>query len=385
MRFVRYAVVALLIVSAVVATSAFAFRRQVEKVPRRAAPSSNVDDIARVHEKWRVEFQAKFVGLPATDQAGVVVTVGESEVVAISNTGAIEWRTAVAGAVANAPRLDDGLVFVAAKRSVVALKRVDGSIAWSVPTTATDEANRANRPVVAGDVVVATAANGLVLGLDRMTGTERWRVSLPTATTAEPAAGGGVGVPPVAVVVGIAEWWGLDPATGATLWSGDIGLFGTSSPAVYASGADSLAAIATNERLVAVNARTGEPAWETAAQQSELYQVPVLADHGNELLVPDHWGRLTAYDPYDGRRFWSVKGADSVAEFGEPVLIADRLVALPLDAGGPRLGTPHGSTRIKPPSDGHGVADLPLRGLVITTQGGETNYVLLYKISWQVA
>ena len=71
-----------------------------------------------------------------------------------------------------------------------------------------------------------------------------------------------------------------------------------------------------------------------------------------------------------------------MAEFGEPVLVADRLVALPLDAGGPRLGTPHASTRIKPPSDGHGVADLPLRGLVVTTQGGGTNYVVLYEVSY---
>jgi outer membrane protein assembly factor BamB len=263
---------------------------------------------------------------------------------------------------------------------VVAIRRVDGAVVWSVPTAAADGENRANRPVVVGDVVVATAADGLVLGLDRATGAERWRLSLPTATTAEPAAGGAAGADPVVVVVGIAQWRALEPATGATLWSADIGLFGTSSPVVYASGRAARAAVATNGQVIAVDARTGAPAWEAPGDQSELFQVPVVAANGTELLVPDHWGRLSAYDPHDGRRFWSVKGADTVAEFGEPVLVGDRLVALPLDAKGPRLGSPDGSVRIKPPADGHGVADLPLRGLVVTTWGGAINYVLLYEV-----
>src|SRR5205814_1378519 len=99
------------------------------------------------------------------------------------------------------------------------------------------------------------------------------------------------------------------------------------------------------------------------------------------LLVPDHWGRLTAYDPYDGRRRWSVKGGDTSAEFGEPVLLADRFVALPLDANGPRLASPAGAFRLRTPGTATGVAQLPGAGLVVTTGDKATNYVLLYDVS----
>jgi outer membrane protein assembly factor BamB len=382
MRLFRSLVVALLVVLAALATAAFAF--QGHSAPRPAATARKLGDTIhpRVHERWRVPLVGSFVGLPATDQAGVVVTSGEAQVVGISRVGKVDWTTAVDGALANAPRLDGDRVFVAGKRVVAALDRDTGQVVWSVPTAQGDTDNRANRPVVAGDSVVVTAADGLVLGLDRATGAERWRNVLPTATTAEPAVGATSDGAPVVAIVGIAQWWGIAPDTGATLWSGDIGLYGTSSPVVYPDGLDLVAAVASDEHVFAVDARTGAPRWDAPAEQSEFFQVPVIADHGNELLVPDHWGRLAAYDPYDGRRQWSVKGDDTSAEFGEPVLLADRFVALPLDARGPRLASPAGSYRVGAPGDGTGVADLPGGGLVVTTGGKQTNYVLLYSVSY---
>jgi outer membrane protein assembly factor BamB len=366
-----------LVVGAALATAAFAFSRG-------AAPSSGAES-ARIHprvkERWRVPIAADFVGLPASDQRGVLVTAGESEVVAISRDGKLEWTTAVEGALANAPRIDRDRVFVAGKRVVVALHRDTGQVAWSAPTTADKDDNRANRPVVAADTVVFTTANGLTVGVDRVTGAERWRMVLPTASTAEPAVAQTAAGAPVVVVVGIAQWWGLDPTTGAILWSGDLGVYGTSSPVVYPDGLDLVAAVASDEHVFAVDARTGAPRWDATADQSELFQVPVVADDGNELLVPDHWGRLTAYDPYDGRRLWSVRGRNTSAEFGQPVLVADRLVALPLDGHGPRLASPRGSFRLRPPVDGFGVGELPGgRELVVTTAGKPTNYVLLYDV-----
>jgi outer membrane protein assembly factor BamB len=378
LRYIRVLVVALLIVGTGLATAAFAFSRG--SAPPNVRATAHIHP--SVHERWRVALNASFIGLPTADQAGVVVTADESEVVAISRAGTTDWTTAVDGALANAPRLDGDRVFVAAKRVVAALDRSTGRVAWSVPTTVNQDDNRANRPVVAGDTVVVTTANGLTLGLDRATGAERWRVVLATASTAEPALGQTAQASPVVVVVGIAQWWGIDAATGTELWSGDIGLYGTSSPVVYPDGLDLVAAVASDERVFAVDARTGAPRWNARAAQSELFQVPVIADNGNELLVPDHWGRLAAYNPYDGRRLWSVRGDDTSAEFGEPVLLRDRFVALPLDAHGPRLASPAGSFRLRPPADGFGVTELPGGGLVVTTASQKPrNYVLLYDVS----
>ncbi len=385
MRLLRRILISLVVVLVAGVGASVALRPPSSEPPAESgteAASARNEPIAApaLREKWRVSLPVEFIGLPATDRAGVVVTAGESQVVAISPTGTTEWTTAVQGALIRAPRLDGDLVFVAANRAVVALQRSTGVVVWTVPTAPDGGENRVNRPVVVGDIVVATTAKGTAIGLDRATGALRWQVDLPTASTAEPAAGGGVGVLPVVVVVGIADWRALDPATGATLWSADIGLFGTSSPVVYASGAKSMAAVATNGEVISVDAHTGALAWRAPADQSELYQVPVIAADGTELLVPDHWGRLVAFDPRSGRRFWEVAGDDAVAELGEPVLIGERRVALPLVGGGPRIGSPRGSVGIDPPAEGNGVAELVGRGLVVTTWGSPTNYVLLYEI-----
>jgi len=333
------------------------------------------DTDAAATERWRTALPVNVVGLPEADANGVVVTAGESEVVALTNHGALLWTTAVAGALVNAPRLDGDLVLVAAKRAVVALRRDSGEVVWSVPTAIDGaEDNRANRPTVSGDVVVATTASGRAFGLERTTGAPRWTVDLPTAVTSEPAAGGGV-----AVVVGVAEWWALDAASGAALWGGDLGAFGTSSPVVYDDAGRTLVAVASNERVTASDVRTGELVWTSAAEQSEFYQVPVVTPT-HELLVPDHWGRMTAYDAHDGRAIWRVRGAESVAEFGTPVVLGPRLVALALDDAGPRIGSPSGSSALFPPADGHGVAVLADGALVVTTWGAPVNYVVAYDV-----
>jgi outer membrane protein assembly factor BamB len=330
---------------------------------------------ATVSERWRTALPVGVVGLPVADEMGIVVTAGESEVVALTNTGTVSWTTAVAGALVNPPRLDGNLVLVAAKRAVVALWRDSGAVAWTSPTALDGEPdNRANRPVVVGDVVVVTVASGAASGLDRTTGAPRWSVDLPTAITSEPASGGDV-----AVLVGIGAWWALDAATGAVLWSGDLGTFGTSSPVMYGDAGRMLAAVASDARVTAVDARTGEVQWTAVADQSELYQVP-LATPSHELLVPDHWGRMTAYNAHDGEVLWRVRGADGVAEFGTPVVLAARTVALSLDDAGPRIASPGGSTALPTPASGHGVTALADGGLVVTTWGAPVNYVLAYDV-----
>jgi outer membrane protein assembly factor BamB len=326
-------------------------------------------------ERWRLPIDAPFVGLPAVDADGVVATAGESQVIATDRDGKLRWSTALDGALANAPRLDRELVLVAGARVVAALRRDTGQVAWAFRTVAAGaEEDRANRPVVVGDTVVASTASGRVIGLDRVTGALRWDVFGLTASTAEPAAwAGGV------VVVGVGEWRALDPASGATLWSGDLGVFGTSSPVVFADGDAVLAAVATDGKIVAVNAATGELAWETPAEQSELFQVPAL-DAESELIVPDHWGRLAAFDVHTGRRLWKVTGPDAVAEFGEPAVLGHRVVALALDDGGPRVASPTASASMPTPTDGHGVALLGADQVVVSTWGDGTNYLVAYDV-----
>ena len=387
MRILQRAAVALAVVLIALVCLAVAVTRatsgdvispiDVKREPTTARPAAKVtaDGGPSVSERWRVSFPVVVVGLPAVDGSGIVATAGESEVVAVGLDGTVAWTTAVPGALVNAPRIDGDLVFVAAKRAVVALRRADGAVVWSVPTTADgDEDNRANRPVAVDGAVVTSTASGVVFAVDRASGAPRWGISLPTAIASEPTATSGV-----VVVVGIQEWWGIDPATGVVLWSGDLGLLGTSSPVVYDDAGRALAAVATDEHVVAVDARSGEPVWSTTSDQSELFQVPVVTST-RELLVPDHWGRVTAFDPHDGRVLWKGRGPDAVAEFGEPAPVGPQLVVVPLDQDGPRLVTPTGSSPLPGPNSGHGVAALPDGGFVVSTWDGTTNYLVAYDV-----
>ncbi|MEY2397692.1 MAG: hypothetical protein QOJ00_866 [Actinomycetota bacterium] len=329
----------------------------------------------RFAQRWRVALPVDVVGLPAADARGVVVTAGEAEVVALSLGGDVQWTTPVSGALVNAPRLEGDRVFVAAKRAIVALDRTTGAVVWTSPTAADGGADeRANEPVVVGDTVVATSESGRAYGIGRADGALRWTVQLATATTAEPAAGANV-----VVVVGVGQWWALNPQTGDTVWSGDIGTYGTSSPVLYTDGNRAVAALATDGEVVAVDAGTGEILWHRGAEQAEYFQVPtVTADH--QLLVPDHWGRLEAFNAHDGTPLWKVHGADAVAEFGEPAVLGPELVAIALDDGGPRIGSPSGSRSLKIPAAGHGVAMAPGGLLVVTTWDAAMNYVVGYAV-----
>ena len=309
------------------------------------------------------------------DDAGIVVTAGESQVLAVTNDGAVVWNTAIEGVLVNQPRLDGDLVFVAGKRAVVALRRATGEVAWAVATAAEGEPNdRANRPVVVDDTVVVSTAHGQLFGLDRASGATRWSSQLPTGSYAEPAAVDGL-----VVVVGVGEWFGIDAATGSTLWSGELGLFGTSSPVAYMDFGVPLAAVASDERLLAVDAHTGNLVWQTKAQQSESFQVPVL-DRWHNLLVPDHWGRLTAFAAHDGVQQWTSDGDDGVAEWGEPVSLAPRVAVVALDAGGPRIVSPNGTATLDLPAEGHAAAAFDDGDLVVATYGGATNYLVAYRL-----
>lgn len=325
-------------------------------------------------ELWRVQVEAEYVGLPASDDRGVVAGVGDSQVLAVDNEGAVQWRVPVEGVLANRPRIHGDLVFVSTRRGVVALHRSTGDLVWFVPSAAAGEAeNRANEPVVAGETVVVTTDSGAVFGLEITTGSARWSLQLPTNSGSEPAA-----VEGMVIVVGIGEWFGIDAVTGAVAWSSELGLYGTSSPVAFLGPEGPTAAVVSDERLLAVDARTGELRWHADAEQSELSQVPIF--DGSRLLIPDHWGRLAAHSTADGSLLWRTKGADTVAEFGQPVWLGGDVVALPLDEGGPRFASPSGATSLRPPSDGHGLAGFGADGLVVSTWGGSTNYLVAYRI-----
>ena len=104
MRWIRRGVVAVVVLALGVVGAALVGLADAKPKPKPVVAKAFTS--SRLTEKWRVALPYEIVGLPAADEAGVVVTAGEAEVVAISPTGKLEWTTAVEGALVRAPRLD---------------------------------------------------------------------------------------------------------------------------------------------------------------------------------------------------------------------------------------------------------------------------------------
>lgn len=323
-------------------------------------------------ERWRVPLPSTVVGEPTVTADAIYVTTEES-VVALRHDGTTLWSASVPGARVFPPRVDGAGLLVSSDHALVKLDRASGQVVWRFDTGPDDDA-RVNPAFVHAGVVVAMTDAGRVIAVDRSSGALRWESSLTTGSGAAIAGGDGI-----AVVVGVAEWAAFEVATGARAWSGDLSFIGTSSPVVVESGEGLVAIVATDNKLVAVGLHDGHLRWEAKAEQSELAQVPVLDDHG-DLLVPDHWGRLSAYRVRDGQLLWKVAGADGVAQVGTPVVLADRVVALPLTEHGPRLASPDGATALRPPAPGWGLGRLPDGGLLVSTWGEGQNYLVAYDV-----
>src|ERR687884_356852 len=66
--------------------------------PPNGPPRPGAAALPALKERWRLPVHAEVVGLPAVDASGVVVTAGESQVLAVDPTGQVVWTTALDGA-----------------------------------------------------------------------------------------------------------------------------------------------------------------------------------------------------------------------------------------------------------------------------------------------
>lgn len=352
------------------ACSASPEQRRAVPVKARSAPAKEPLAVTS-KERWRVALPSTVVGIPLVEPDAVFVST-EQSLVAVRHDGSVAWSTPFDMPRVFAPVAEGDLVFVAGEHWLAAVQRSTGQPVWQFDAGA-GEGARLNRPAPVGDVVVAVTDGGRVLGFERATGVVRWEAALSAGSGAQIAVRDGI-----AIVVGIAEWAAFDAATGANLWSGELGFIGTSSPAIADTAAGPIAVVASENRLIAAGLRDGQIRWTGHAEQSEHAQVPVM--HDDQLLVPDHWGRLTAYDPTDGRVLWKTAGSDGVAQWGAPVVLGRRLVAMALSEDGPRIASPQGALALRPPSQGWGVARLPDGGLVVSTYGDAQNYLVTYDL-----
>lgn len=241
--------------------------------PDEPAELEDIDDQVELDRLWRVGIgaaQESFEAMlrPAYAEGSVYAAGREGRVVAVdAATGDRRWRTDLDVGLTGGVGAGGGLVLVGTLNGdLVALRADSGEEAWRVDLSSEILAPAA----VAGDLVVVQTQDAKVYGLAAADGSRRWlfEADLPVLT-----------------------------------------LRGTAAPLI----ADGLVLAAfANGKLVALDAETGNPRWETRVAmpggRTELERMvdlntPVLV--GDILYAVSYQGRAGAFTKGSGRELWT--------------------------------------------------------------------------------
>ncbi len=171
------------------------------------------------------------------------------------------------------------------------------------------------------DSIFVGASEGLVMRLSADSGKEIWRAVVSGEVLSAPQGDGRY----VVAQTYDGKLMGVDYETGETRWTYTsdgpvLTLRGTGTPMIL--GDNAIAGFADG-KVVAVNLRSGNVAWESRVAipqgRSEIERIVdidgSMAVQGNELYVASYQGRLVAIDTRSGRRLWQ-RNVSSVSGVG---------------------------------------------------------------------
>jgi len=221
------------------------------------------------------------------------------------------------------------------------------NVKWKVPVP-----SGLSSPIVAGDKLVITAFENdklYTIAYDRATGNEAWRAQAPAKAIEPFYKEGGSPAASTAVTDGqrIVAYFGscglvCYDLAGKELWrhevpvAGIAGDFGTGTSPILADGKvmvvrDEL----KNSRIIAVDAATGKPGWETKRRSVSSYCTPVIWDApgGKQIVAAGH-AQMVGYDLASGEEKWIYNGLPSGC-CSSPVVAGGTLYFAGYSPGGP--------------------------------------------------
>jgi outer membrane protein assembly factor BamB len=242
-------------------------------------------------ELWRTDLGAVTRGGPtvAGDQVFVSTITGQVRSFDAA-TGAEGWTSDLGGRVLGAPAVDGDLVFAVSEdlgqgsANLLALDRITGSTAWSVPRT---EGARASGVTVAGGRVFVGFGDRTVCAFDAATGSLVWSTPVRFVFSSQslPAVAGGV----LYIADRIGSLYALDTSTGDQRWDYQFpsqALIG--SPLV----AGSVVYLGQQDgTLAALDVTSGDLVWRTTFGGGWIGS---LAPAGDLLLIPGGRSALLA-------------------------------------------------------------------------------------------
>jgi len=299
-------------------------------------------DAERGRQLWRQDLEPEFEddgyfgGGLAYDNGRLFVSTGFADVLALNAAdGQIVWRQRVSGPMRAAPTAADGRVFVVTTANqTIALGAEDGRQLWS--HTGIEETTAllgAASPAISGSMVVAPYTSGEIVGLLAENGRLLWGESLAAINRTDPLAN-------------------IGQIRGAPVIDRDLVL-----------------AIGNSGRMVAIDARRGQPVWERDIGGVEMPWVGgdfvfVLSNDAQLLCLTRNDGRVRWVRPLE--RFEDPEDQEDPIHWAGPVLAGDRLIV----AGS------HGEALSVSPYTGEvtGAIDLPGAVSIAPVVAGNTLY-----------
>jgi outer membrane protein assembly factor BamB len=320
-----------------------------------------------LERRWRwVAPPPSYVGMPAADGEGVVVTFGHSHVALLDPAGRPRWTVDHPSVRDVAARLAPDAVLVPTEEGLLALDRATGAPRWEARI-----GERANTPVVAGRRAVVSTWDGSLVAFDLADGRVAWRAPLPGV-----ALGPAAGDETVVVTTWEAEHGAgagavaVDPATGRQRWAVPLPEGGVSGPGLIAVAGDRLAVVVAGDIAAhALALDSGTERWSTPLEGAGSPEVAPVDAGGGAALLGHRLGGLVLVDGADGRVRWEAS-SDGVAIRGGPAGPGPGgAYALPLDDGRLLLAGPARPARLlDPPGRVSGVASGPGGALLVATR-----------------
>jgi outer membrane protein assembly factor BamB len=207
-------------------------------------------------------------------------------------------------------------------------------------------------PIVAGDNLVLTAIENdklYTIAYNRENGAEAWRAQAPAKTIEPFYKQGGSPAASTAVTDGqrIVAYFGscglvCYDLAGKELWKFEMpvaavpGGFGTGTSPILADGKVIVVRDEMKDsRIIAVDATTGKPAWETRRRSVSSYCTPVAWDTpgGKQIAAAGH-AQMIGYDLATGEEKWTLSGMPSGC-CSSPVAMGGTLYFAGWSPGGP--------------------------------------------------
>ncbi len=288
-------------------------------------------DAERGRQLWRQDLEPEFEddgyfgGGLAYQDGRLFVSTGFAEVLALNATdGQVLWRQRVPGPMRAAPTADGGRVFVVTTANqTIALSAEDGRQLWS--HTGIEESTAllgAASPAVSGSTVVTPYTSGEIVGLLAENGRPLWSESLAAINRTDPLADIGQirGAPVIDrdLVLAIGHsgrMVAIDLRRGQRAWERDIG--GVEMPWV---GGDFVFVLSNDAQLVCLTRRDGRIRWVRPLERFEdpedqedpiHWAGPVLA--GDRLIVAGSHGKALSISPYTGEVTGAIELPDGVS------------------------------------------------------------------------